>query len=230
MRRYSQVVSLVAVLGLAGLLCAQTSSGKPDEKASPATRGAAKKEGKAKASLAVTPEREAAVMTFVQRNHAELADLLARLKTSQPHEYERAVREIFRTTERLALIQERDPLQYELEIAVWTAQSRVQLLAARLKMAATDELTKQLREALSAQAEAKLVLLKHERQRIADRLSKVERELAQFENDRDQVIDKQLQLLTRSAAEGRTAKVGTKNAVKQAKKAPAQTSPPVSQP
>ena len=46
----------------------------------------------------VTPEREAAVLNFVQRNHAELADLLAVLKTSQPDEYVRALREIFRAT------------------------------------------------------------------------------------------------------------------------------------
>src|ERR1044072_4454752 len=113
------------------------------------------------AAITVTPEREAAVLTFVQRSHAELADLLRALRDTQPSEYERAIKEIFRTTERLAQIQERDPLQYELEIVVWTAQSRVQLLAARLKMEESDELVAKLREALKAQNNARIALLKH---------------------------------------------------------------------
>ena len=215
MRGSLQAVSLLAVLTTAGLLCAQTNS---DKKPGDKSAANAKKDGKAKAPIAVTPEREAAVLTFVQRNHPELTNLLASLKGSQPEEYERAIREIFRTTERIAQIQERDPLQYELEIAAWTAQSKVQLLAAKLKMGATDELRKQLRDALGTQNEAKLALLKHERHRVADRVSKIDREISQFESDREKVIDKQLELLTRTAGEGRTVKVGAKNAAKQAKK------------
>jgi hypothetical protein len=189
-------------------------------KASAPARGsaAAKKDGKARPAMMVTPEREAAVLTFVQRNHAELAELLGYLKTSQPAEYERALREIFRTTERLATVQERDPLQYELEVAAWTAQSRVQLLAAKLKMGASDELLKQLREELKAQNESKLALLKHERQKASDRVSKLDGDIARFETDRERIIDQQLKLLTRAAAEGRPAKLGAKNAGKSGKK------------
>src|SRR5437773_7696567 len=158
------------MLGIAGLLYAQsgdaknsTASVKTDGKLAVPARVVAnpKKDAKAKAAITVTPEREAAVMTFVQRNHAELAELLGYLKTNQPEEYERAIKEIFRTTERLDQVQDRDPLQYELEVAAWTAQSHVQLLAARLKMGSSDELLKQLREALKTQNETKLSLLKH---------------------------------------------------------------------
>jgi len=227
MRRAGQFAFAAAILALGGLLYAQagdaennTASVKSDTKASVAARavGNPKKDAKAKPAIKVTPQREAAVMTFVQRNHAELADLLSYLKTSQPEEYERAIREIFRTTERLDQIQDRDPLQYELEVAAWTAQSRAQLLAARLKMGSSDELLKQLREALTTQNEAKLALLKHDRQRVADRLNKIDGEIARFESDREKVIDRQVQLLTRTAGEGRPAKLGAKNAAKQAKK------------
>jgi hypothetical protein len=192
------------VLALASVVVAQSQSGAPaaPNSAPPRGSGNAKKD-KARPPLAVTPEREAAVMTFVQRNHAELADLLASLEASQPQEYERAVREIFRTTERLALVQERDPLQYELEIAVWTAQSRAQLLVARLNMGESDELKRQLRAALDAQADAKLALLKHERQKVADRLAKMDREIANFEGDREDVLERQLQVLMRAASQGR---------------------------
>jgi hypothetical protein len=190
------------------------------EKSAPGVRGAVgqKKDGKTRPAISVTPEREAAVLTFVQRNHAELSDLLGYLKKSQPGEYERAVREIFRTTERLAQIQERDPLQYELEVAAWTAQSRVQLLAAKLKMESSDELLKQLRDGIKTQNEARLALLKHERQKAADRLSRLDGAIAGFETSREEEIDKQMKLLTRAAAEGRPAKLGTKNAAKLTKK------------
>jgi hypothetical protein len=166
----------------------------------------------------VTPEREAAVRTFVERNHPELAELLTHLKSNKPQEYERAIRELHRITERLAGIQERDRDQYDLEIKLWTAQSRVQLLTAKLRMGATDELKDQLRGALNTQAEAKVALLKHERERVATRLTKIDADIAQFENNRDQVIEKQMELLEKTARgsagpKGRDLKPGVKGTV-----------------
>src|SRR5947207_8298247 len=132
---------MFAGLAATGTLLAQSSAQNSGDSAPTSAKAAQKSSAsargpKAKPPILVTPEREAAVMTFVQRNHAELADLLTSLKTSQPQEYEGAIKEIFRTIERLAVIQERDPRQYELEVVAWTAQSRVQLLAAKLKMSA----------------------------------------------------------------------------------------------
>ena len=216
MRFLGHIAFCTAALTVCSLLYAQSGDAKtsvsvgPAEKASTPARGNAKKEAKARPAVAVTPEREAAVMTFVQRNHAELADLLVYLRASQPEEYERAIKEIFRTTERLAAIQERDPLQYDLEIAAWTAQSRVQLLAAKLRMGSSDELVKQLRAALQVQNAAKIALLKHERQRAADRLERIESDITRLEAGRDDIVDKQLKLLTRAAVEGRPAKAGKK--------------------
>jgi hypothetical protein len=162
---------------------------------------AAKKEPRAKAAarLPVTPEREAAALTFVQRNHAELAELLAYLKANQPEEYQRAIRDLSRVVERLGGIQERDPLQYELEVALWTAQSRVQLLTARVKMGASDEVLRQLREALGAQMDARLALLHHERSKVAERLSRLDSEIAMRENHREAMIQRQMETLLASS-------------------------------
>src|SRR5262245_22677697 len=121
MRLSRASLALVGALALACWLSAQEAA--PQTPARNGPRSAAKAAAKAKPPVAVTPEREAAVLTFIQRNHADLADLLAHLKENQPQAYEQAIRELFRTTERLAQIQERDPLQYELELAVWKAQS-----------------------------------------------------------------------------------------------------------
>jgi len=219
MRRFLALSIAIGALAGASLLYAQSGA------ASASTAGSAspKKDAKARPNILVTPEREAAVLTFVQRNHAELADLLAALKTNDPEQYERALRDIYRVTERLALIQERDPLQYELEVAAWTAQSRVELLAAKLKMESSDDLIKQLREALKAQNEARVALLKHERQKVADRLSKLDSDIARFEGDRDEVVNRQLKVLVRAGGEGRGAKAATKHPAKSKK---TQTSSP----
>jgi hypothetical protein len=183
MSSVSRFLTAASVLALIGLLWASaTGQNKP-------------------APMNVTPEREAAVKTFVERNHPELAELLTHLKANKPQEYERAIRELHRITERLAGVQERDRTQYELELKLWTAQSRVQLFTAKLRMDSTDELKNQLRDALNSQAEAKVALLKHERVRVADRLNKIDADIAQFENDRQKVIDKQMELLTRSATD-----------------------------
>jgi hypothetical protein len=222
--RFHSAISLAALVAV-GLFYAQADDAKIEKTQrdllaqTPAVKSSAPPAGsasakKAKPAITITAEREAAVLTFVQRNHAELADLLAVLKTNQPDEYDRAVRDIFRAMDRMNQIQERDPLQYELEVAAWATQSRVQLLAAKLKMGSTDELVKKLRDALATQNEAKLALLKHERQKASDRLTKIDSDIARFATDREDLIDKQLKILTRTAGEARPAKLPPKNSTK----------------
>jgi hypothetical protein len=91
-------------------------------------------------------------------------------------------------------------------------------LTAKLRMGTTDELKGQLREALNSQAEAKVALLKHERKRVAARLTKIDADIAHFEQDREEVIEKQMELLQRTASsapgqKGKAGKIGVKGAV-----------------
>src|SRR3569623_1293825 len=141
-----RIGSMAMILALVGWAFAPGDDAKPKLDAAASAKSASTETGSAKAeatgrnsnkpkaAITITPEREAAAIAFVQRNHAELAELLGYLKSSQPEEYTRAIREIYRTTERLAQIVERDPALYDLEVSAWTAQSHVQLLAAKLKM------------------------------------------------------------------------------------------------
>ena len=150
--------------------------------------------------IPITPEREAAVTEFVEKHHPELAALLAHLKTSQPKEYERAIRDLFRVTEKLAMVKDREDAQYNLELKAWKAQSRAQLLVARLKMtdpesANTDEMKAQLREILGEQLQARLEVMKLERDRTTARLGKLNQDIGKFEQDREKVIDGHVQTL-----------------------------------
>ena len=88
-------------------------------------------------------------------------------------------------------------------------------------MGTSDELVKQLRDALARQNDAKLALLKHERQKAADRVEKLEGDIVRFESDREdeQRLIANFKLLTRAAEEGRPAKLNGKNAVNSARKA-----------
>src|SRR5262245_27234589 len=195
MSRISKIIPSLLVLALVGLLWGHATGQQGEKKDAAASDKPI--------PMNVTPEREAAVRTFVERNHPELAELLTHLKANKPQEYERAIRELHRITERLAGVQERDRTQYDLELKLWTAQSRVQLITAKLRMGATDELKSQLRDAIGAQADAKVALLKHERNRVADPLTKIDADIAQFETSRDKVIEKQMELLVRTARQGK---------------------------
>ncbi len=232
MRQVVSTVSILALVALAGVLLAGALLA--DQGDSPASRApspsGAKAKNKARQPLAVTPEREAAVLNFVERNHAELSELLAHLKSDQPKQFEQAIKEIYRVTERLANVQERDVLLYELEVKLWTAQSRVQLLAARLKMGDSDTIKKELREALARQIEARLDVLKHQKQQASERLIKMGSDINQLEANKEQAIERQLEMLARGAAVKNVTKAaGIKPGAKSGKRAGKEAAKPVAE-
>jgi hypothetical protein len=148
-------------------------------------------------------------MTFVKQHHAELAELLIHLKENSPGEYDRAVRDLLRTSERLAQVQERDSLQYELELKQWKARSRAQLLAARLQMADSEDLRKQLHAALSEEYDIRLQLLRRDHDRASDRMKNLADQIEKLGQRRNEEIERQLKQLT-SAARGGEGKAKAK--------------------
>jgi hypothetical protein len=154
-----------------------------------------------KAPGSFTPEREAAALTFVRANHAELADLLERLKQRRPQEYQKAIRELFRASERLAQSQEQQPLRYELELREWKLQSRIQLLVARMSMNRTPELEAELRDLLKEQLGVHRELVEFSYERSAARVAALQKELANLETRRDQLVEERFQAALRSAGQ-----------------------------
>ena len=153
----------------------------------------------------LTPEREAAAMTFVRQHHAELVDLLRYLKDEEPQAYRQAVLDLFRASERLAQAQERDYERYELELAIWKTESRIELLAARVKMAGRDSpegqaLLSQLARQLEDRHDLKMQRLALDRQRILERLERIEKQLESMEANRASAIERELTRLTSPAA------------------------------
>jgi hypothetical protein len=144
---------------------------------------------------AFTPEREAAALTFARRNHPELADLLAQLKTTNHNEYERAIRELFQTSETLADTKVRDPQRYDVDLRGWIVQSRIRLLAARISMARSPALESELKAALNEQLDVRIQHLTLERDRLAGRVQKLDSDIAAARAGRDQDVEKRLHRL-----------------------------------
>jgi hypothetical protein len=156
------------------------------------------KPAKAPERAPLTPEREAAAITFVRQHHSELVDLLNQLKESKPAEYQTAIRELFQTSERLAQLREQDPERYELELAAWKIKSRIQLLAARSTMSADKAFEDQLHAALVEQGEVRLKLMKLERDRTAQRLEKLDKNIAQYQSSQAAEIQRQFDRLLKN--------------------------------
>ncbi|HEX4130212.1 MAG TPA: hypothetical protein VHZ24_09220 [Pirellulales bacterium] len=151
-----------------------------------------------------TPEREAAAMTFVRMHHGELAELLEQLKESNPQEYQRAIRDLFQSSEKLAQIEERNPHRYELELQDWKLNSRIQVLVARLTMRRDPVVEQELRQTLAEQLDMREQLLVNDEERAEAKLAEAQEHLAQFRRNREQWVDQRLnKLLDQTTAETR---------------------------
>jgi hypothetical protein len=147
----------------------------------------------------VTPEREAAALTFAKLHHPELASLLKVLKASPHDGYEDAVRDLFKTSERLTRLKARTPERYELELQLWKVDSRIRLLAARLAMEDNEELRDQLHKLLREKIDIRAAVLRDDRTKTAARLEKFDADLQQLTADPAASADAELERLLKSA-------------------------------
>jgi hypothetical protein len=177
-----------------------------------------------------TPEREAAALTFVKQYHPELANLLTVLKVKEKEEYYRAVRDLFRTSERLALYREKYPERYDLELRAWQVKSRIQLIATKIKLTPDDtQLAQQLKSALIEQVDVRLEMLRHDREQQAARLKRLDEQIETLQSQRELNAERQLEVLLRAAQKRKppkqdpreTGKGGPKRVPKETKQLPA---------
>lgn len=177
----------------------------------------------------VSPEREAELLEFVQKNHTELATLLTTLKTAQTKDYAAAISDLDREIRHLDQIRKRSPVNYDAELKVWMARSRVRLLSARMSMSEDEELKAELKsqlrelrqlETAALQAEIGSVQQTIEKQR--QKLQKLQGRLADLQSSDEDWLAKQMASLEEK--QQATEKPKKKPAAKQ-KKIPSATSP-----
>lgn len=171
----------------------------------------------------VAGAKETAVRKFVEQQLPELESVLNHLKEYNSQEYQRAVRDLSRTVERLSQSRERDQRRYELELKQWQNQSRIDLLVARLKMANSEEYREPLRGLLRERLELKTAVLQLERERLAERMQKIDQQLQAGNAAQESLIDSQLRTILAANRPAKSAKGATgagpkKNSAKAEKK------------
>lgn len=141
-------------------------------------------------------EREQAAFDFAQEHHPALAKLLKQLRGMDQKEYGRAMRELYRVSERLNMLKQRNPRLYESQLALWKANSNATLLAARLQLnPGNDQLREQLKEALVHKRELQVRLMKEELERAKLRVERLERNLERFDEESQVTIERQMRQL-----------------------------------
>ncbi|MCA9082274.1 MAG: hypothetical protein KDA58_17060, partial [Planctomycetaceae bacterium] len=146
----------------------------------------------------LTPEREAAAMTFAKAHHPELADLLVGLKRMDEPRYATAVNELFRTSERLAKSKSRSVERYELELSAWRVDSRIRLLTAQSVSGMPDSRREELKRLLLQRRDIKVQMLLHEKSRLESRVAKIDTSIDELQENADEQAEKELDRLLKS--------------------------------
>lgn len=152
-----------------------------------------------------TVEREQSALDFAAKHHPELVTLIEPLKAANPKEYQRAIKELYRTSDRLLGIKLKDPVRHELELDAWKFQSQIRLLTARLTMAPDPDLEVQLRDTLKKKAENQLKLFQNERESLQARLAQVEKQIDRASKSQDQLVQQEYERLLKATGRDKKA-------------------------
>jgi hypothetical protein len=140
----------------------------------------------------VSPDSEAEALAFVRENHAELSEVLGVLNSRDQAEYRKAISELSQICRSLAGLKARNPRRYEVDLEVWKAKSRVELLAARQAGSPGEDLRSQLRLAIEAKLDADIRRQRFLLEQAEDAANKARGLLRYLEADREAIIDARL--------------------------------------
>lgn len=148
-------------------------------------------------SLEERKRREEVALAFAKKHHPELEKLLRQLRGMDQKEYAKAVRELYRVSERLSPLESRAPRFYEVQLDLWKANSSATLLAARLQLnPGNEDLRQEFRAALLRKFETQKRVNEEELVRARERVQRLEQNLERLERDGPQMIERQLRQLT----------------------------------
>jgi hypothetical protein len=152
----------------------------------------------AESASRLTAEQQQSALDFVKEHHPQLSTLITRLQKRDPAEYHTALKDVFRTCERLQRMEGRDRQRYEVELKLWKVDSRIRLLAARMAADQSPSMESQLRELLNERTDLRLQQLTLERERLNNRIERIDSQVSQLSSERDTMIDREVERLQRS--------------------------------
>lgn len=144
-------------------------------------------------------KREEAALALVREHHPALVELLERLKATKKADYQQAIKELYRDSQRLASARQRDAQRYALELRAWQLDSRIRLLAAKLSLENRPELEEQLKGCLAERAEVHLSLKKLDRDRAEAKAKRLNAEIEKLTAGQDAEVQRSLERLLRAA-------------------------------
>lgn len=191
------LIGAILLLSAGACLVADDKTDKPTGER-PKAAAKAEKAAAKQPVVTISEEREAAALAFAHENHAELSALLEGLKRNAPKEYRAALVDLDRAVERLAKAKEKSAERYEFELADWKITSRIRLLAARLTMSSDPTVELELRAALRERLDLRLAAQRTERDRLQNRVAKLDQQIDEMASKADATIEKQFQDLKKS--------------------------------
>jgi hypothetical protein len=134
-----------------------------------------------------TEEREAAALFFVKKHLPDLLPLLGQLKKTDEPQYRREIREIFQATELLADLRD-EPQRHDLELKIWVAENKAQVLVAKLSTPSDEERKKvqaELQELARTLVNLEIDVQEHRAEQLERELGEAKDELARMRDSRD---------------------------------------------
>jgi len=179
-RRF-QTLALLAPLALlfaADLSMLRAESTATEVAPTPKPKKGAKKAAKGIQKMKdVSADQEKQAIVFATAQHSELVELLDRLEEMNPDQYGRAIRELYKTSERLRLMADRNPERHALELSLWKLESRIRLTLAQIAMEDDAEIEKQLAPLMAERRDLKRQLLELERRQATSRIAQIDQQL-----------------------------------------------------
>jgi hypothetical protein len=129
---------------------------------------------------------------FAEQHHPELARLLDQLRDNSPEQHAKALQELSRAQEQLERTKARNPDRYEAALEQWKLSSRIRLTVARMSLTKDPALEAELRELVKARRALQLLPLRAEQERLEKRLEKVRTELAAYDADPVQAVEREM--------------------------------------
>jgi len=200
------------VVGLSMSVSAGGDDSTPASRKGKESRSAAARDLEAQVK-GLTPDQQQQALGFARAQHPELADLLEKLRETNPKEFGKALHDLHRAEQRLSRMAEQNPERFALEISLWKLNSRIRLLTAQMIMEGEIEQEENLKSLLSDRRDLKVRILEFDRARATERLANLDQQLAELQRDPQGDNEKELARLKQSV--GKHAKAAKKTRSKQ---------------
>ena len=198
---WSLMVLFVTIIAMCSILLptvtrADGKSAKNRSEKTTEKRAATSEKRNAEKAVLLTAAQQKFALDFATQHHPELARLIQQLRDSNPRQFASAVRDLFRSADRLERLRIHDARsngnRYRISLDLWKLDSRIRLMAARSAMTNDPSRDAKLKELLRQRGQKRVELYTLERDRLQLRLDRLEELIKSTEErSKDEFIEKE---------------------------------------